>query len=299
MPLQFDAAQMVPDAYDVFCEGCGYSLAGLTGNRCPECGNIFNPNELPFARVPWLHRKRLGRWRAYWKTVAMASFSPGKFARELCRPVRISVKDAQSFRRTTLWLATISIVVAVSAAPLIAALWLAVPRWWLMWRWWQVHALPTISLLLLNIAAAIAALQLFLRLMTDMPLFIWKGLPSLPPSQLAPVHHYACAPLAFVAIGAVIGAALVFRLIVAFPLAANEAPFVLGSCAVAVVFAIWLWVVALGMMKSSSGASSRRLVAMAIYLPIHWLLAFALASLGMAAFEFLETLVLAALRIRM
>src|SRR5436190_1334614 len=52
--------QPVPDEFDLLCEHCGYSLVGLTTtNRCPECGEEFDPAVLPLARVPWLFRKRL------------------------------------------------------------------------------------------------------------------------------------------------------------------------------------------------------------------------------------------------
>src|SRR4029078_9034741 len=94
-PRVFDSGGVVPAEYDVFCEGCGYSLAGIVTDRCPECGRVYDPNELPFARIPWLHRARIGRWRAYCSTIRMLLFHPRRFAKELCRPVRISASDAR------------------------------------------------------------------------------------------------------------------------------------------------------------------------------------------------------------
>src|SRR5690349_17881079 len=35
---RFDSAAEVPHEYDIFCEACGYSLVGLSNDRCPECG---------------------------------------------------------------------------------------------------------------------------------------------------------------------------------------------------------------------------------------------------------------------
>src|SRR5438067_3390357 len=121
----FDPARQVPDEYDVFCEACGYSLAGLMGDRCPECGKTFDPAELPFARLPWLHRRRLGKLNAYARTVFLVCFRPASVARELCRPVRISVKDARSFRLATLWLVTIAFAVIAAALAILGLLWLS------------------------------------------------------------------------------------------------------------------------------------------------------------------------------
>src|SRR4051812_49873852 len=73
-------AEPVPDEFDLLCEGCGYSLVGLSGERCPECGEGFDPNELPLARVPWLFRRRYGAVWAYVKTVWMVVLRPGRFA---------------------------------------------------------------------------------------------------------------------------------------------------------------------------------------------------------------------------
>src|SRR3954466_9346229 len=89
------ADQPVPDEFDLVCEHCGYSLVGLTSsNRCPECGETFDPIALPLARVPWLFRKRLGRWNTYRDTVVEIIRRPREFAKELCRPVRLCADDA-------------------------------------------------------------------------------------------------------------------------------------------------------------------------------------------------------------
>ena len=109
----FDPAGEVPEEYDITCNSCGYSLISLSTNRCPECGETFDPTALSFARIPWLHRKRLGRFNAYLQTVAMVCFLPGRFARELCRPVQICSSDARGFRRVTLWLSTVAFSLAV------------------------------------------------------------------------------------------------------------------------------------------------------------------------------------------
>src|SRR3954468_12080260 len=116
-PMTFTAAsspapdQPVPDEFDLLCEHCGYSLVGLTAsNRCPECGEEFDPNDLPLARVPWLFRTRRGKVASYVQTVQLILQNPTAFARELCRPVRVSAKDAKQFRRATIRIAMLTCV---------------------------------------------------------------------------------------------------------------------------------------------------------------------------------------------
>ena len=270
----FDPSQAVPDEYDVFCETCGYSLAGLSGDRCPECGQAFDPKQLPFARIPWLHRRRLGRWRAYWSTVRMVMFSPARFASELCRPVRISAEDARRFRSTTIWLATICCGLAA-----VANLYLAIAS-----RGPWVGPLD-IAAEAAIVAVAIVAFHILLRLATDMPLFIWKGLPALPPHALAPVHHYASAPIAAAAfIGPLFGA-MIWAQGVAAQMRADavvgllllvEGLLVLG-------WAAWLWVVALVLMRTATGAGRGRVALLGLYLPAHWLTMLLMMSMAFAA----------------
>jgi len=262
----FDAGREVPDEYDVFCEGCSYSLVGLTGDRCPECGREFEPKQLPFTRVPWLHRRRLGRVRAYVKTVGFVCLRPRRFAEELCRPVRISGNDARSFRLVTLWLATAGVVVAMLVVPLTAAQ-------WMFTRGGTFATMP------IRLAAYLALLPLVwglgfhlaVRMATDMPLFIWKGLPSVSPTELSPIHQYACAPLAFFPVLAVtLGGAGYVMAMSPFPI-----DFTLLGIAMSVVggvLFVWLWAVALVFLRVSTGAGTRRVLALALYLPVHWVM---------------------------
>jgi hypothetical protein len=266
----FDSGGEVPPEYDVFCEGCGYSLVGIVADRCPECGRTYDPNDLPFARVPWLHRRRIGRWRAYWATVRMILFHPRRFAHELCRPVRISAADARLFRRVTLRIALLSMLATVLGV---------------------VGMVEAQSISQLSIEEAIApvlmltfftlAFAVFLALATDMPLFIWKGLPSRPPNELAPVHHYAAAPLALTPLVAVvwIGAVAAGRIV-----SGDEIEF-LGELAIAIALialVLSVWVVPLVLMRSATGCRAARVIALAVYLPVHWALMAIMSGLGFA-----------------
>ena len=79
------------------CPACGYDLRGIDSGRCPECGTPIDGAAV--SRIPWVHRRLLGRWRAYWRTWAMATFRTGSLAAEVRRPV--SHRDGQAFRWAT------------------------------------------------------------------------------------------------------------------------------------------------------------------------------------------------------
>jgi hypothetical protein len=266
----FDSGGAVPSEYDVFCEGCGYSLVGIVADRCPECGRTYDAAELPFARIPWLHRKRIGSWRAYWASVRMVLFHPRRFALELCRPVRISVADARLFRRVTLRIALLSMLFTTLA---IAGMEMA--------SMIRVQAFDRLIIPAIIIMISAVAFAVFLALATDMPLFIWKGLPSRPPAELAPVHHYAAAPLALTPLLAVlcVGAVAVGRFV------PDETTVFAAALTVVVAFvalALAAWLVPLVLMRCATGCRAARVAALAVYLPVHWLLIAVMAWLGFA-----------------
>ena len=277
---RFDPGALVPEEYDLFCEGCAYSLVGLEGDRCPECGLAFEPLDLPFARVPWLHRRRLGIRRAYFTTVGQVVFRPKAFAEEMCRPVRISKVDAARFRR-------LSIRVAIAAALVTAFVYQKLTGA-------SARGMRTEDYVLawLSVVVGVIAAEVFLRLATDVPLFIWKGLPSSDPTELAPLHHYAAAPLGL--------AVWVFPLTASLPLlaelleapvAARVAAFAIGG-GVLLAWLVLLWVTPVRLMRAATGCDRRQVRKLALYLPIHWLLMGIVVTLGvitaMAAFGYVE-----------
>src|SRR5437867_2292337 len=109
-------AAALPD-YDLdstsqrFCPDCGYDLRGLTSGRCPECGLLIDDAALAASPIPWAHRKRIGRGRAFWRTLVMVTVRPKRLAAAAALPV--DYRDAQRFRQ---------IVVLVASLPFIAAL---------------------------------------------------------------------------------------------------------------------------------------------------------------------------------
>lgn len=93
---------------DLYCPHCAYNLRGLTGERCPECGESVADLRDPVSRIPWVHRSHLGWWRAYWRTVWFVMFQQKRFAAEMARPV--SYKDAQLFRWVTVGAAYLAVL---------------------------------------------------------------------------------------------------------------------------------------------------------------------------------------------
>jgi hypothetical protein len=259
-PPTYDAAAPVPPEYDLFCESCGYSLIGLTGDRCPECGQVFDALALPYARVPWLHRGRLGRWKAYWQTVRQVIFRPRGFATELCRPVRISARDARRFRGISIHIAALSAALLVMLTASTAS----------AFRGTGVGE-PVLTLLQGGLFVVLwAGAAMFLWLATDMPVFIWEGLPSLPVTELAPLQHYAAAPLALFPFVALFVAS--WALAWQGNSIGIDVPLGIVAAGAAVAWAALCWRTPLVLMRAATGCGRRRVLQLALYLPLHWFL---------------------------
>jgi hypothetical protein len=263
-------AEPVPDEFDLLCEGCGYSLVGIMSERCPECGRRIDPNELPLARVPWLYRARIGRVKAYVKTVWAILRNPRGFAKELTRPVRISATDASRFRRVTIRLAWLALGFEILAA-------LAFP---ILQRSTILSGVRTIEFIRLGIAvsAALIALGIFLRMATDLPTFIWSGLPA-KPNDLAPLHCYASAPWLMLPLTVAVGVAgLVLPQMMSLEDPLQRIIAISGF--VPLLVNIWkMWRAPQIFMRVATGCGIGRQAALAAYLPIHWVL---MAILGLA-----------------
>jgi hypothetical protein len=187
---------------------------------------------------------------------------PRGFAEELCRPVRVSAADAAVFRRLTIRIAAVSVALATAA---VIGLVIAnlppgnrlPPGWWL-----AVGGFVVLSFV---------STTIFLRLATDMPTFIWRGLPSRPTTELAPVHHYASAPLALMPLLALVTVAASFVFVNPPDDTVLHAwQFVVGTCVLAILFLSWRC--ALQLMAGATGSGRRRVAMLGFYLPVHWLL---------------------------
>jgi len=99
-----------PINQDIFCQNCGYNLRTLTSDRCPECGRSLEGLRDSVSHIPWVHRKELGWFRAYWKTVWFVMFRQHDFCDEMARPV--SYADSQGFRWVTVLFAYLPVLFA-------------------------------------------------------------------------------------------------------------------------------------------------------------------------------------------
>ncbi|HEX4056139.1 MAG TPA: hypothetical protein VHX86_17900 [Tepidisphaeraceae bacterium] len=91
-------------SFDRFCVGCGYNLRALTSDRCPECG--LRLDEAAYAPVPWEGRRHIGTYRAFWRTVFLATLHPKRLAGAIALP--LNDRDGRRFAR---------IVAVVAAIP--------------------------------------------------------------------------------------------------------------------------------------------------------------------------------------
>jgi hypothetical protein len=84
------------DAAAVLCPGCGYDVRSATSGRCSECGLVLDRSAAASSNIPWAHRRRIGRIRAFVRTVWAVTVDARSIRHELGRPQ--SPRDAIHFR---------------------------------------------------------------------------------------------------------------------------------------------------------------------------------------------------------
>ena len=112
--LSTPASSATPEE-ELFCPECAYNLHALRGvERCPECGLPIDRQGFARSQIPWVHRRHLGRVRAYWRTVWLATLRPARVAAEASR--HVSYVDAQRFRWLTAFVAAAPVIGGLVAA---------------------------------------------------------------------------------------------------------------------------------------------------------------------------------------
>lgn len=84
-------------ARTVLCPACGYDLRGVDSDRCSECGLVLDRATLDRSGFPWAYREKLGRVRAFLKTVWLVTIDAKSLRNEAAKPQ--SPGDAAVFRR--------------------------------------------------------------------------------------------------------------------------------------------------------------------------------------------------------
>ena len=205
--------------HDLYCQQCGYNLRGLISNRCPECGHSLETVRATEPQIPWVHRKKLGWFRAYWKTIGLVMFRQRRFCEEMARPV--SYRDSQSFRWLTILHAYVPIVASTIAL-------------YVFWfpRADEGEVTTTAFATVWPVVGFHLLLLLYLAAMTGLPGYFFhpKDVPILLQNRAIALSYYACGPLALTALpsAATITAAII----------GGEGDVVFGLTIFAVVFPV-------------------------------------------------------------
>lgn len=241
---------------EIFCPQCDYNLRGLASGVCPECGRPFDPEALREPTIPWVHRRTIGRIRAFWHTVWMITVHPRRLCREMSKPV--SLDEARRFRRA-------------------------------VWRHLAVSLLFTAALLIaiadtdgwadaasLTVIIAVAA-YLWLALVLCTGMSGWFCAPRQMEierqNRSIALSHYACAPLAWLRVPSVL-------VMISFLLTANDEPatdlaagiVMIAACA-AFMLSLILWAVTVvGTIARITGRSGSATAGIAVALPLAWLI---------------------------
>ncbi len=99
----------VPIDADLLCGHCGQNLRGVSSDRCPECGYRFDRARTLGANIPWEQRRRLGRFRAYWRTVRLITFhGPAQ-----TDDAEVTLRAARRFRNITVFLVSATVLASI------------------------------------------------------------------------------------------------------------------------------------------------------------------------------------------
>lgn len=201
-PPQPSVAIEADPEIDLFCPGCGYDLRALQGDACPECGAGIDLDQLRATGIPWVLGVGLfGKAWGFARTCLSVTFRPRRFCREVAKPV--SLNDARWFRRVVVTLVWVSAVVTARAV------------FWSYEVWDESEDFSEFVeeelLLQMGWVSAIFAAcgLLFVIGWTGLHLY-WlhpRGLAVERQDRAVALGHYACAPLAWLPIVALVSIA--------------------------------------------------------------------------------------------
>lgn len=108
------AVALPPVAAGFYCPGCGYELQGLTGDRCPECGESIAELRAPGPLIPWEQRAEIGRITAYTRTRRLIRHHSRLIWNAVAQDV--DYRSARRFQLLSVTLATLPIAAIVMIA---------------------------------------------------------------------------------------------------------------------------------------------------------------------------------------
>jgi hypothetical protein len=313
VPEQIDNPSAAITSSGLFCPTCGYDLRHNASGICPECGQPFDPATLAVSAIPWEHRRRLGRFRAFRRTAWVATVRVGLLRHEHARD--LSFTAAQRFRWLcvlTAWLppalALVLIGLAVStsmsdslgAAPGVITFGAltggaGAPQTWGLT--YDLTACAVVGLLLPGVAPVALLFCLIAFTGVSSYLFHPRSIPVERQNRAVALSAYLAAPLAWVPVGLAIfavgglliwidddGSNLLLR-VIAVAVAAVGA-------AIAVPI-LQTYVHTLLLLRWSTGANAGRMWAAALLLPVLWLAIAVLTLVGIPAAVGLVAIMLA------
>jgi hypothetical protein len=263
-----------------YCVGCGYNLRGVLSDRCPECGLEIDASNASI--VAWEHRKRLGRWRAFWGTAWMATFRPERLAEAVDGAV--SYRAARRFRWVVVVLAALPVMAFVVALVFmgkgLADDWgtqipfaVATPERTIFWRieapaMWANGAK-------LDLVLPIGFLFTFLIGTGGWGRWILsRGISVEKQNRVIALGNYVCAPLVFVFLPTGMLAATVaieyLHLSWTAPYSVIFLAAALGLICSGVLISLLYWRNSVTVLSSATGAGRGRRVVAALALPMRW-----------------------------
>jgi hypothetical protein len=274
MPEQIAAP--AESTLEPICPRCGYDLRSIASDRCPECGLIIDRTAMSVSRIPWTHRRSIGRWRAYWRTNLLAIFRPRKLADEIARPVSLS--DSQSFRHVTVFIAWATVLLSFIVLVVVdrKSAFEGLRESGSHLGWW----LETTS-----VAAGLLACWAALLMISGAGSYFFhpRDLPTVVQNRGIALSYYTCAPLAWLWLPAlccgIAGAISPLDFVQAGPGEKWVNGLVFAAGAFGVVIALACWSAVVRLMARVTRCGIGRAIAMVIYLPIAWLICAAVAML--------------------
>jgi len=283
-PVETNTTDTTPAEF--FCPECGYDLRAITSERCPECGLTIDRASMSVSRLPWSHRHKIGRVRAYWRTMLIR---PRKLAEEMARPVSFS--DAQRFRHVTVFLA-----------------WLPLAAWGVGLTLYntpnlshRIHAGTRLGWFLegLVLISGLFALWLFLLMASGVASYFFhpKRLPVVLQNRAVALSYYTCASLSWLWLPSGL-AALFFAIDLPSRRNFSRPVFLI---AVTVGMLAWLlpsaivvvcWVRAILLMRRTTHCGADGVWALIAYLPLAWALSFVLCLMIPAIVAYVSLMIL-------